>query len=145
MVIWGGNPYGTGTPVAFGSLPGKTIVAIAAGGYHILALCSDGTIVAWGENDYGQLGNHDNNGSNRLVEVTRTGVLAGRTVVAIAAGQFHSMALCTDGRIASWGLNADGELGDGTTDSSNVPVLRNPDAQLRITEAARRRAKEPEI
>jgi alpha-tubulin suppressor-like RCC1 family protein len=71
------------------ALDGKTVVATAAGYYHSLALCSDGTVAAWGHNGCGQLG--DNTTANRRIPVlvnTASGVwaLAGKTVVAIAAG-----------------------------------------------------------
>ena len=41
-----------------GVLFGKTITGVSCGYLHSLALCSDGTVVAWGSNDYGQLGNN---------------------------------------------------------------------------------------
>lgn len=64
-------------------------VKIAAGGYHSLALKSDGTVVAWGENAFGQ-----------------TDVPSGlNDVVAIAGGTFHSLALKSDGTVVAWGDN----------------------------------------
>ncbi len=48
--------------------------------------------------------------------------LSGETVVAIAAGYDHNLALCADGSVAAWGYNADGELGNGGSTNSNVPV-----------------------
>ena len=106
-----------------GVLAGKTVVAISAGTIHNLALCSDGTLVAWGDNQYGQLGNNSTTQSNVPVLVSRTGVLAGKTVVAIAAAGSHSLVLCSDGTLATWGYNASGQLGNGTTTQSTVPVL----------------------
>src|SRR5205085_491230 len=78
------------------------------------ALCSDGTVVAWGENHDGQLGNGSSDSSLVPVKVNTSGVLSGKTVVAIAAGLSHSLALCSDGTVAAWGLNIYGQLGDGT-------------------------------
>jgi len=69
------------------------VVAIAAGSYHSLALKSDGTVVAWGWNVFGQS--------------TVPGGLS--NVVAIAAGGEHSLALKSDGTVAAWGSNATGE------------------------------------
>lgn len=107
---------------ASGALSGKTPIAIATGGSHSLALCSDGTVVGWGRNDVGQLG--DNTGTNRStpVLVANSGVLAGKTVVAIATGFDHSLALCSDGTLAAWGWNGSGQLGDGTTTFKLAPV-----------------------
>ena len=46
------------TNASVSALYGKTVVDIAAGSYHSLALCSDGTVTAWGDNGSGQLGNN---------------------------------------------------------------------------------------
>ena len=109
-----------------GVLAGKTIVRLARGGGHSLALCSDGTLAAWGRNDFGQLGNNSATSSAVPVAVDRSGVLAGKTVVAIAASGSHSMALCSDGSVATWGYNTDsGQLGDNTTTNRSAPVLVN--------------------
>jgi len=105
-----------------GVLAGKKVVAIAAGQLHSLALCSDGTVAAWGSNTYGQLGNSTNSTAINPVAVNTAGVLLGKTVIAIAAGQSHSLALCSDGTLASWGDNSSGQLGSGDTITRNVPV-----------------------
>jgi alpha-tubulin suppressor-like RCC1 family protein len=107
-----------------GVLAGKTVVSISAGYQHNLALCSDGTVVAWGANTYGQLGNNNPKRSSSVpVLVTQTGVLAGKTVVSVAASHSHSLALCTDGTIAAWGRNNCGQLGNDSTTDASVPVL----------------------
>lgn len=137
VVGWGSNSYGqlgsgsvitSSDPVSVGSsvaLSGKTIKAVSAGSNHSLALCSDGTMVAWGDNASGQLG--DNSNTRRLtpVAVNHTGVLAGKTVVAISAGAFHNIALCSDGTVMSWGEGGSGRLGNNASVSSNVPVPVN--------------------
>jgi len=135
LVAWGANNYGqlgNGTTGSTGSsvpgavttagtpLAGKTVIAISAGGFHSLALCSDGTLAAWGKNVYGQLGNGTTGPIGSLVPgaVTTAGTpLAGKTVIAISAGAAHNLALCSDGTLAAWGYNLDGELGNGTTGS----------------------------
>jgi len=108
-------------------LAGKTVVAVAAGGLHSLALCSDGTVLAWGVNSSGQLG--VNSGSDRFIVPTDVptwfGPLQGRTVVRIAAGGSHSLALCSDGTLAAWGENFQGRLGDNSTTQRNFPVAVN--------------------
>jgi alpha-tubulin suppressor-like RCC1 family protein len=69
------------------------IVAVAAGYTHSLALKAEGTVVAWGANDFGQ-----------------TSVSAAATnVMAIAAGYWHSLALKTDGTVIGWGDNGEGQ------------------------------------
>ena len=110
------------TVTTSGALAGKTVVALAAGQIHSLALCADGTVVAWGGNTSGQLGNGTTANSSVPVAVNATGALAGKTVMAIAAGDQHSVALCSDGTVFTWGANTYGQLGNGTTTDSSVPV-----------------------
>ena len=106
-----------------GVLAGKTVISVAAGDLHNLALCSDGTIAAWGSNVSGQLGNGNTKENSVPVAVTRTGVLAGKTVTSVAGGGYHSLALCSDGTVAAWGDNYWGQLGNGNTTDSWVPVV----------------------
>lgn len=136
LVAWGANPNGQlgdntttsrSLPVAVATagtpLAGKTVVALAAGDNHSLALCSDGSVAAWGQNWAGMVG--DNTTATRLVPVavsTAGTALAGRSVVAIAAGNNHSFALCSDQTLAAWGYNNAGQLGDSSTTNRLVPV-----------------------
>jgi alpha-tubulin suppressor-like RCC1 family protein len=84
---------------------------------HSLALKNDGTVWAWGWNEFGQLGDGTVNDSAVPVQVRN---LSG--VTAIAAGQDHCLALKGDGSVWAWGANFSGDLGDGTTEHRNVPV-----------------------
>ncbi|HQY47701.1 MAG TPA: FG-GAP-like repeat-containing protein, partial [Usitatibacteraceae bacterium] len=102
------------TPVAVAGLA-SGVKAIAAGGRHSLALRDDGTVLAWGANEAGQVG--DGTTAQRRSPTLVTG-LAG--VVAIAAGDSHSLALKADGTLWAWGANGFGQLGLG--DNANRPV-----------------------
>ena len=105
----GSYPCAT-TPVAV-SLGGASVTAIAAGWDHSLAIRSDGTALAWGLNNYGQLGTGDT--TNRLVPAPALGGIA---VGAIACGGAHSLAVrASDGTGLAWGLNNHGQLGAGST------------------------------
>ena len=127
---WGLNNFGqlgdgTSTngivPVHVPRLPDA--VAIAGGLDHSLALTSDGRLFAWGSNRSGQLGDGTFINRSVPVEVLQTGTpLIGRQVVAVAAGVSHSLALTSDGKVFAWGLNSFGQLGDGSTFDSSVPV-----------------------
>jgi alpha-tubulin suppressor-like RCC1 family protein len=135
VAAWGYNNYGQlgngGTETSLvpvlvepaGALAGKHIVAVAAAAYHSLALCDDGTVAGWGYNDEGELGDGTTTGTHVPVALDRSGVLAGRRVAAISAGQYHTLALCADGTLVGWGYNNRGQLGDGSTTTSAVPVV----------------------
>ena len=99
-----------------GHLTGVT--EIDGGGAHSLALMSDNTVVAWGRNTYGQLGNGNNTDTTAPVLVTGIS-----TAAAIGAGNTHSVALLNDGSVKAWGKNNLGQLGDGTiTSPRTTPV-----------------------
>jgi alpha-tubulin suppressor-like RCC1 family protein len=99
-----------------GTLSGVT--AVAAGGVHALALAS-GTVWSWGDNTYGELGNGSTSSSpqNTAVKVSNLSDAA-----AIAAGQYHTLALTSSNQVLGWGLNSSGQLGDGNDSNSDVPV-----------------------
>ena len=135
LFAWGSNSRGqlgdgsttsSSSPVAVdvsGALASKTITSLAAGYTHSLALASDGTVYAWGADEYGMLGNATTTvQSNTAVAVDTSGVLSGKTVTAIAAGLFNSLALTSDGDLVCWGFNNHGEVGDGTTTQRDTPV-----------------------
>jgi alpha-tubulin suppressor-like RCC1 family protein len=115
--------------VAGSSLIGKTIVAIAGGGNHTIALDSLGAVHAWGNNIFGQLGNNDpgaisNSGTNSLLPlaVSSYGSLSGKIIVASACGNYHTIALDSLGAVHAWGYNGFGELGNNTTNNSGIPL-----------------------
>ena len=100
------------------------VVQIAAGQYHTLALKGDRTLLASGWNGAGQLGD-GTAGASRVAPVpvvgeNGTGLLS--NIVAIAAGHAHSLAADANGNVWAWGLNSDGQLGNGTFASSNRPL-----------------------
>jgi len=107
---------------SYGSLLGRTIVAIACGGYHTVALDSTGSVHTWGYNGYGQLGDGTTNNSNVAVPISSQGSLSGKSIVAIACGNTHTVALDHTNGLHAWGLNGTGQLGNGTTTNSLVPV-----------------------
>jgi alpha-tubulin suppressor-like RCC1 family protein len=115
----GDGPTNTGKATPTAVLDATNIVAIAAGGNHSLALKSDGTVLSWGQDDVGQLGN-DSTLANQSAPVLVGGATS---IVAIAAGDNHSLALKSDGTILSWGSDTSGELGnDSEFVSQSTPV-----------------------
>jgi len=93
---------------------------IAGGWRHSLAICTDSTIMAWGYNYNGQLGNGLNGvGTDSNVPISVNSLTG---VIAVSAGMYHSLALKSDGTVWAWGANNSGQLGDGTNINNNVPV-----------------------
>lgn len=123
VICWGSDLQGQIGNAGFSSLPepgGPTsgISAIATGGDHTCALTTAGAALCWGLNDLGQLG--DGTTTRRFDPVPVTGLSAG--IIAIDAGHRHSCALDSGGGVRCWGYNAYGQLGNGTTTDSTVPV-----------------------
>jgi alpha-tubulin suppressor-like RCC1 family protein len=127
MMGWGANregQLGTGTtassrvPVAitnFATLGGVT--AIAAGGEFSLALLTNGTVLAWGANEEGELGN------GKTTRVTSPAAVKGLSnVTAIAAGGEFALARLSNGTVMSWGAGTEGQLGSGKFSKSLAPV-----------------------
>lgn len=114
-----GNTTDQYTPVQVGGVNSQAI-AVAAGGSHSLILKANGTVWACGDNYYGQLGNGQNgSGAEQHVPVQ---VAELNSVVAIAAGAQHSLALKADGTLWAWGNNHWGQLGNAGNIDSNIPI-----------------------
>ncbi len=122
----GSTPDSSLIPVA--ALGGNTFSGIAAGRSHTCGVTTGGDAYCWGENENGELG--DGSTTDRS---TPTLVTGGHTFEAITTGgagdRFlpgesanFTCALRTDGAVYCWGDNNDGQLGDGTTTDSSVPV-----------------------
>src|SRR5687768_12786734 len=97
------------------------------------ARAANHTITAsWGSNQFGQLGNGTTTNGHVPAAVRMDGALAGKTIVAMAGGKFHSLALASDGTVYAWGYNATGELGNGGNPSSKskLPVAVKTDGAL---------------
>ncbi len=93
--------------------PLAEITQIAAGGLHTCALDQQGRMSCWGSNIAGQLGlGNDASDSARLTPVPLPGLLGVRT---ISTGYFHSCAITAERGVVCWGLNDNGQLGDGSS------------------------------
>jgi alpha-tubulin suppressor-like RCC1 family protein len=125
LYIWGSNYYGqfgNGSTTAGLSpvrVPGDWI-EVALGEGHVLAIKSDGTLFAWGNNMNAQLG-YPKPGSTQTTQLTpkRVGLDAGW--VKIAAGQNHSLGL-RGGTLYGWGQNVLGQLGNGSNTDASTPA-----------------------
>ncbi len=92
-------------------------VSAIAGSYHNLALRGDGTVVAWGENGAGQLGD-----GGRKHRRTPVAVRELTDITAVPAGEGHSLALTSSGGVFAWGSNEWGQLGDGSRENRHTPA-----------------------
>ena len=101
------------------------ITSVAAGTIHSVAVSGNGSVYAWGYGGFGQLGDGSTANTNRktpvqVKDVAGTGVLAG--ITSVAAGDSYSVAVSSNGSVYAWGLNTSGQLGNGTTTNSSIPV-----------------------
>lgn len=114
----GGKLVAQTSPQRIGT--GADWIAAAAGKSFSIALRADGTLWAAGINDKGQLGNTTlpTAGANVLTQV---GVTTDRWLK-VAAGTNFVVAIKDDGSLWSWGMNDQGQLGDGTKTNRNAPV-----------------------
>lgn len=110
------------TPVPVEVPAGVTFIDVEAGAQHSVALASDGRAFTWGSNAYGQLGT----GATESIALPVSAMMpADVRYTMVDAGTYHSLAIGTDGQIYAWGLNYDGQLGDGTLVSRSTPVRVN--------------------
>jgi alpha-tubulin suppressor-like RCC1 family protein len=93
-----------------------SVIAVAVGGAHSLALRSDGTVIGWGDNTYGQAGAPP----------------AASNVIAIAAGFQHSLALRNDGQIVAWGRNDNWQQTTVPPHSGVIAIAAGADHSLAV-------------
>jgi alpha-tubulin suppressor-like RCC1 family protein len=105
-----------------GDMAGKNVTAISAG-YNFTCAIADGDVYCWGYGGMGGMGNGTAAADNPdPVEVDSSGALAGRTVTKIGMGSRDFVCVIADGAPFCWGNNTSGQLGNGTTKTSTVPV-----------------------
>lgn len=94
------------------ALEQQTIIQVACGAFHTLATDLNGHVFAWGSNSRGQLGFLSPGTPSIAVETPSVvGDLRGVYMSSVACGEYHSLALSSDGCVFSWGCNKYGKLG----------------------------------
>ncbi len=127
VACWGANDdgqIGNGATGAAVTAPATVAglddaVEITGGGEHTCARRAGGSVVCWGYDYLGQLGN----GATTPTRATSPQAVAGLSdAVQITAGRYHTCARRSGGTIACWGDNDKGEVGDGTTTQRDAPT-----------------------
>jgi alpha-tubulin suppressor-like RCC1 family protein len=132
---WGSNDFGqlgngkvSSTPAGPAAVKGPsgtgrlgTIVDMDGGREHVVALTSTGVVYTWGSDQQGQLGDNVTK-ANKSLPTKVTVPCSSGTVKDVAAGHHTTVALCSNGTVWDWGLNSDGQLGDGTRTVRATPV-----------------------
>ncbi|KAD4982510.1 hypothetical protein R6Q59_002109 [Mikania micrantha] len=103
-----GNRVGGWKPQPIPGLEGVSVIQIASGGYHSLALTDEGRVLSWGYGGHGQLG-HFSTQNQPVPTVIES--LASEKVVYIACGGSSSAAVTDEGKLYMWGNAKDGQLG----------------------------------
>jgi len=104
--------------VAAGGAQLSGIAQVSAGEQHSTALKTDGSVVVWGHNQFGQVGN--NTTASPVLFPTATAASMG-VVTSISAGAFHTVALKANGTVWAWGLGGSGQIGDNNTANALEP------------------------
>jgi alpha-tubulin suppressor-like RCC1 family protein/predicted metalloprotease len=119
-----GNNIPTEITSQFNLNGGETITSVSLGGIHSAAITSEGRLFTWGYNYiYGQLGDGTTTSRSTPKEISSQFSLnTGETITNVSLGEVHSSAITSEGRVFTWGYNAYGQLGDGTTTKRYTPT-----------------------
>ncbi len=119
-ILGDGTVVGKSSPIKIGILTNWKYVSagsVYSGSAHTLAIKTDGTLWAWGDGNFGKLGDGTIVSKSSPIQI---GLLTNWKQV--VAGYEHSAAVKTDGTLWTWGNNQVGQLGDGTVVNKSSPI-----------------------
>jgi len=114
----------------------KIAVAVACGNIYTIVLMSDGTVYGCGYNGDGQLGL--NNTITPKLVLTAMTIPNGKTPVAVACGESHTIVLMQDGSVYGCGANWGGQLGNGTSSTTTLVPMTNTTGKIPVAVACGR-------
>lgn len=122
LLVLGAAPSCVDEPPLIGETSQEIInernASVATGHQHSCAIAADTSVICWGRNTYGQLG--DGTTTSSPLPVTVVGIGG---AVAVTAGKYHSCAALADGSARCWGQGDSGQLGDGASTTRLTPVV----------------------
>jgi len=143
LLVWGNNQSGQlgighsedrHSPTSLALDNSQQIDQMSAGDKHSVILLKDGTLLAWGDNTFGQLGIATSDNVNTPTEVVDASQEKLRNIVSIATGANFTVAINTQGHILSWGDNAMGQLnGITSTDTGSHTLKDKFDTDISLT------------
>lgn len=145
LVMWGNGESGAlgaaddsteqqNAPITVVGLRDQNIAHVSCGGKHSAALTAEGKLYTWGTGFCGQLGHGSGESKSQptLVEA-----LAPFTVKEVMCGETHSIALTSDGKVYTWGMDVEGQLGHGPSGHKAAPTqVEGPLKDLVVTAVA---------
>ena len=130
--LWGHNEYGEigDETTVDKSSPVQTICGgtdwkqVASGGSHTAAIKNDGTLWMWGYNGGGEVDKYGQLGDNTIIDKSSPvqTVCGGTDWKSVSCGAKFTAAIKNNGTLWTWGQNADGQLGDETSNNKSSPV-----------------------
>ena len=134
LYCWGYNPNGESgdgttntyksptTPVKIPT--NRTVETVGMGRSHTCAILDDSSLMCWGSDSWGILGNGDSETSSQY-EPVQVAIPDGRAVKSVGGGQQNTCILLTDGGVMCWGRDHVGQNGDGGTSSTTHSASSN--------------------
>ncbi len=127
------------TPIVTSNLGARKITQVAAGLHHSLVLAEDGSVFSFGGNTNGQTGLGTTIGDTLVATPINTSNLGALRITQVDAGGSNSLLMAEDGSVFSFGTNANGRTGQGTTIGDTLvatPIDTSYLGSLKITQLA---------